>query len=39
MAHHGGGYQAVYAYPRESLDMWAERLDRRGRCDHRDLPP
>ncbi len=26
--HHGGDYQAVYAYPRESLDAWAERLGR-----------
>ncbi|SEE68207.1 MOSC domain-containing protein [Ruania alba] len=26
--HHGGDYQAVYAYARESLDGWAERLGR-----------
>jgi MOSC domain-containing protein YiiM len=26
--HHGGTYQAVYAFAREDLDRWAERLDR-----------
>ena len=26
--HHGGTYQAVYAYAREDLDTWAERLGR-----------
>src|SRR5947199_2304287 len=25
---HGGVYQAVYAYAREDLDLWAERLGR-----------
>lgn len=25
--HHGGDHQAVYAYAREDLDRWAERLD------------
>lgn len=28
IAHHGGDDQAVYAYSRESLDRWAERLGR-----------
>ena len=27
-AHHGGPYQAVYAYAREDLDWWVERLGR-----------
>jgi len=26
--HHGGDGQAVYAFPREDLDIWAERLSR-----------
>jgi MOSC domain-containing protein YiiM len=26
--HHGGSYQAVYAFQREDLDRWGERLDR-----------
>jgi MOSC domain-containing protein YiiM len=26
--HHGGNYQAVYAFQREDLDRWAERLGR-----------
>jgi MOSC domain-containing protein YiiM len=26
--HHGGVYQAVYAFAREDLDVWGERLDR-----------
>ncbi|MGH3762625.1 MOSC domain-containing protein [Actinophytocola sp.] len=29
LAHHGGDDQAVYAYAREELDVWAERLGRR----------
>lgn len=28
LAHHGGADQAVYAYAREGLDRWAERLGR-----------
>ncbi|TQN31058.1 MOSC domain-containing protein YiiM [Haloactinospora alba] len=29
LEHHGGRDQAVYAYPREGLDRWEERLGRR----------
>ncbi|MDQ0379935.1 MOSC domain-containing protein [Amycolatopsis thermophila] len=32
LRHHGGDDQAVYAYAREDLDVWASELDR-------DLPP
>src|ERR1043166_6427396 len=28
VAHHGGTDQAVYAYAREDLDAWAEKMDR-----------
>ncbi|HSS68053.1 MAG TPA: MOSC domain-containing protein, partial [Nocardioidaceae bacterium] len=27
--HHGGIYQAVYAFAREDLDIWSSRLERR----------